>query len=301
VKRTSTAAGEPGGLPADIAVRLRDIGPRIDGPLTSELYAPLHPREPYADVTVARDLRYGPDERNVLDVFTGAGAGSAGRPVLVFIHGGGFARGSKRAPGSPFYDNVMLWATRQGLVGANVNYRLAPDHQWPSGIEDLAALVTWLHENVAEAGGDPDRIFLWGHSAGAAHAGDYIASRTLARKPAGLAGAILTSGFYDLGDEVSAWQSYYGDDVATYAQRSSLPGLARSDVPLFVNDAELDPPNFPPETAKLVEARRAAGKPVRYVHLLGHSHLSETYAVGTSDTSLSGPVLEFIEDVSCGR
>ena len=64
---------------------------------------------------------------------------------------------------------------------------------------------------------------------------------------------------------------------------------SRPNVPLFVNDAELDPDMFQEETAKLVAARAAAGKPLERVHLGGHSHISETYAVGTGDRSLSGP------------
>jgi hypothetical protein len=58
---------------------------------------------------------------------------------------------------------------------------------------------------------------------------------------------------------------------------------------------------FQEETAKLVAARAAAGKPVERVHLEGHSHISETYAVGTGDRSLSGPVLEFIRRVTTSR
>ena len=97
------------------------------------------------------------------------------------------------------------------------------------------------------------------------------------------------------------WKVYYGEDVATYAERSSLPGLVATPVPLLVSDAELDPDMFREETEKLVAARAAAGKPVERVHFRGHSHLSETYAVGTGDRSLSGPVLEFVRRVTAGQ
>ena len=290
--KTSTDTG----MPTAIAAELRNIGARIEAQQTAALYAPLQPQEPYAGTDVMRDLSYGPHERNVLDLFRAAGtAASARRPVVVFVHGGGFSRGSKHTPGSPFYDNVMLWAVAKGLVGVNINYRLAPEFTWPAGIEDLDALVAWLKANVARHGGDPERIFLWGHSAGAAHVADYIAAAALDGRDDGLAGAILTSGFYDLGDEVSVWAAYYGDDVSTYRERSSLPGLLATTTPLLVNDAELDPESFQLETRRLIRARAAAGRPVQHLHLLGHSHLSETYAVGTSDRTLSGPVHEFIQ------
>ena len=288
------------GMPEDIAAELRSIGARIETQRTAELYAPLQPKEPYAWLNVARDRKYGAHERNVLDVFTAPASGS-GKPVVVFVHGGGFARGDKRAAGLPFYDHIGLWAVGQGFVGVTLNYRLAPQSVWPSGVEDLTAAIAWLKANIAEHGGDPSKLVLWGHSAGAAHVADYVASAAKRNADAGVAGAVLTSGFYDLGSEVSVWKVYYGDDVTTYAERSSLPGLVATEVPLLVNDAELDPDMFREETDKLVAARAAAGKPIERVHLSGHSHISETYAIGTGDRSLSNPVLRFVRRVSAAR
>jgi triacylglycerol lipase len=298
------SAGGPAGkgIPPDIAAALREIGPKIDGRRTTELYAPLQPKEPYQNVWVRRDISYGPHERHVLDVFMPPEQESYRKsplkPVVVFIHGGGFAAGSKRAPNSPFYDNVGLWAASHGFVGVTINYRLAPEFQFPSGVEDLGRVVAFLQKHAKQYGGDPKKIFLWGHSAGAAHAGDYLANAANKHKNPGVAGAILTSGFYELPDTVSIWKAYYGDDVSKYKERSSLPGLVKSSVPLLVADAELDPESFKPDSDKLAEARAKAGKPVERVKLAGHSHLSELYAVNTNDETLSGPVLEFINKVS---
>ena len=320
----------PVGMPPRIAAALREIGPKIDGARTTELYAPLQPKEPYTGVVVARDVHYGPHDRHVLDVFSppprtagpgGAGPGgppasaggppagasasapgpaasagaAPGKPVVVFVHGGGFSRGAKHTPGSFAYDNVGLWAVDHGLIGITINYRLAPQYQWPAGIEDLTLLVAWLKAHAAEYGGDPNRIFLWGHSAGAAHVGDYVAHQTSSGADTGIAGAILTSGFYDLGDKVSIWKDYYGEDVSQYAARSSLPALLKTSTPLFVTYAELDPENFAADSIKLIQGRAAAGHPVRSIRLPGHSHISETFAVGSGDESLSGPVLDFVQ------
>jgi triacylglycerol lipase len=110
-----------------------------------------------------------------------------------------------------------------------------------------------------------------------------------------VAGAILMSAaVYDLGHDVSVWKAYYGDDVSKYAAESSLPGLLKSRTPLLVTDAELDPPNFQTQAEELTAARQAAGNPVQRLHVTGHSHLSEAYAIGTADDSVSGPVLKFI-------
>ena len=82
-------------------------------------------KEPYPGVKIERDVKYGAADRNLLDVFTPA-TDSSVRPVLIFVHGGAFVGGNKRGPGSPFYDNIMLWAVKNGFVGVNMTYRLAP-------------------------------------------------------------------------------------------------------------------------------------------------------------------------------
>ena len=230
-----------------------------------------------------------------------ASAPPPAKPVVVFVHGGGFNRGAKHTSGSVFFDNIGVWAVDHGLIGVTINYRLAPQYQWPSGIEDLTMLVAWLKAHVAEYGGDPNHIFLWGHSAGAAHVGDYVAHQSASGADTGIAGAILTSGFYDLGDKVSIWKDYYGTDVSQYAARSSLPQLLKTSTPLFVSYAELDPENFQADSVKLIQGRAADNRPVSNIRLPAHSHISETYAVGSGDESLSGPVLSFVRTLSDSR
>ncbi|HEY4341328.1 MAG TPA: nuclear transport factor 2 family protein [Steroidobacteraceae bacterium] len=286
--------GHPAGMPDATAAVLREIGPKVEAARTAKLYEPLQQREPYTDAVVTRDLAYGPDPRNTADVFMPLQRG-VHRPVVVFVYGGGFAGGAKHAPGSPFYDNIGRWAAAHDLVGVTANYRLAPKAQWPSGVQDMTELVAWLRKHISEYGGDPQHIFLWGHSSGGAHVADYLARSEVTHQDAHVAGAILMSAaVYDLGHEVSVWKAYYGEDVNKYAAESSLAGLAKSRIPLLVTDAELDPPNFQAQADALTQARKKAGNPVERLHVPGHSHLSEAYAIGTADDSVSGPVLKFI-------
>ena len=77
-----------------------------------------------AATKVTRDLAYGPDARHRLDLFVREG--TAGTPVFVFVHGGGFVMGDKHTEGSPFYSNVGEFAAAQGWVGVPMTYRLAP-------------------------------------------------------------------------------------------------------------------------------------------------------------------------------
>src|SRR5262245_17899204 len=120
-------AAQTGGMPADIASKLAELGPVINPPETAKLYASLHEKEPYQGVKVTRDIKFGPDEqRQALDVFVADSVTAVPRPVLMFVHGGGFLRGGRRTPGTPFYDNVMLVAARNQMVGVHTHYRLAP-------------------------------------------------------------------------------------------------------------------------------------------------------------------------------
>ncbi len=286
-------------MPADIAEKIAVIGRVVDPGKTGAIYGPLQEKEPYAGIKVARDVKYGPDPRNIVDVFTAEGASGA-RPVLMFVHGGEYIRGTKRAPGSPFYDNVMVWAARNGMVGVNVEYRLAPQHPWPAGAEDMGAAVRWTGEHIATYGGDPARIFLMGHSAGGTHVSTYVAHQEFhGPKGSGLAGAIFSSaGAYDLTrDPPSAGRTaYYGADVSKYAERSALPGLLKTSLPFMASAAELDPPAIEAQFVALKEAMCKTQRGcVRTILLPKHSHMSASYAINTADKLLTNQILEFVK------
>jgi acetyl esterase/lipase len=285
-------------MPEDIAWKLLEIGRVIDVPKTAALYAPLQQKEPYAGVKVERDVKYGPADRNLLDVFTPE-TSSSSRPVLIFIHGGGFVAGNKRNPGSPFYDNIMLWAVKNGFVGVNATYRLAPQFMWPAGPEDLASVVQWVSGKIGERGGDPARIFLIGQSAGAIHVAGYVSHPEFHKvKGGGLAGAVMVSGLYDLAASPAgdAEIAYFGSDPSRYAERSSLQGLLATKIPLMVTAAELDPPRFVEqyELIKQASCKRPGGCAHAFM-LPQHSHISEVYAINTADTRLTDEILEFVK------
>jgi acetyl esterase/lipase len=285
-------------LPPDIAAKLKELGRIIDPPKTQPLLAPLHEKEPYAGVKVERDIKYGSDERHVLDIFTPETAGT-NRPVLIFVHGGGFVAGNKRSnPTSPFFDNIMLWAARNGMVGVNMTYRLAPQFVWPAGSEDTGAAVRWVAANVASRGGDASRIFLAGHSAGAVHVANYVAHPQFhGPGGVGLAGVILISGLYDLtmSEASTSERTYFGTDASLYKDRSSLAGLLASKVPLMITIAELDPPNFEIQFNNLKDKACATRGCPRTFVLPEHSHISETYSINTKDTRLADELLAFVK------
>lgn len=276
---------------------MRELGPVIDPPKTAPIFAPLQEREPYTGIVVKRDLAYGPDDRNKLDVFLPEKAADASpRPVLIFVHGGAYVAGNKRAPGSPFYDNILLAAVKRGFVGVNITYRIAPAHPYPAATEDVAKAVQWTLDNIAANGGDPARVFIMGHSAGAAHVANYIAHVQFHGKAGhGLKGAVLISGIFDQTTFPTAPNvvAYFGDDRTKYAERSSLKGLVESKLPLLMMAAEINPPPFIAQSNALNDALCAAGRCPRYLTLKGHSHMSEVYSINTADRAVMDAVAEF--------
>jgi len=291
------ASVRAGTMPPDIAEKLVAIGRIIAVPQTNAIYAPLHATEPYAGVKTARDIKYGPAERNRLDVFTAENATGA-RPVLIYVHGGGFMRGDKTTAGSPFNDNVPLWAARNGMVGVNMTYRLAPQSTWPSGPQDMAAAVDWVRTNIGSYGGDPSRIYLMGSSAGANHVASYVAFPEFHAAPgSGLAGAILLSGSpFDLTVfDMTPYKPYFGDDPSKYAQMSPTAGLLKTSVPLMVVWAGLDPPGIEQASINLDAALCKAQRCPTKVVLKTHNHLSMNDAIGTQDTELTDQLLAFMK------
>jgi acetyl esterase/lipase len=294
----SAAWAQQSPMSEDIAWGLVELGPVVDLHNTAELYAPLQEKEPYQGVRIERDVKYGAAERNLLDVFLPEAASSS-RPVLIFVHGGAFVSGDRREPGTPFFDNIMLWAERNGFVGVNMTYRLAPQAKWPAGAEDIGSAVQWVANNIGGRGGDPARIYLMGHSAGAVHVASYVSHPEFYKvKGGGLAGAITVSGLYDLtamqlGDPERA---YFGADPSRYAEESSLQGLAKTGIPLMIVAAEMDPPAFLRQFELLKEAtcKRASGC-ARALILPQHSHMSEVYSINTADTRLTDEILDFVK------
>ncbi|NML42227.1 alpha/beta hydrolase [Ramlibacter sp. G-1-2-2] len=288
----------PSQVPPAIQAELEKLGRVVAPPPTAALYAPLQQKEPYAGVAVTRDERYGPDARHRLDVFTPA-AKDGPRPVLVFVHGGAFMGGDKRTGDSPFYDNIMLWAVANGMVGVNMTYRLAPQNQWPAAQQDLAAALRWVRANIVARGGDPERIFLMGHSAGAAHVAQYVGHPEFhVARGGGIAGAIMVSGLFDPSTaEVNPpLQSYFGKDPSKYEAQSALPGMSASKLPMLFAYAELDPSDFHRQAGQVRSALCEAKRCSPLLLLLGHSHMSEIYSINTADHALTDAIRTFVSE-----
>jgi hypothetical protein len=307
------------------------IGRAVCVPQTTQVYRPLHPNPPYTGVTIARDLSFGLDAKNVLDVFS-AEKGGGSRPVLIYVSGGAGNKQQGGPNGDVFYDNVMLWAVKNGMVGVNMQRR--PGEAWDDPAKDISLVVQWVEQNIARYKGNPGRVFMWAQSAGNVPTSTYIAHpEYYGPKGVGVKGVVfmsppafnilpatpppVTGGFGPCGQPnggaaptpppgaagkgggkgVGGKGKQAPPDPATQLARSNLPGLVNSKVPFMVSVAELDPPNIIGFAETLKDQLCKAGRCPAYVVYKDHSHISEVMSPDTADTSVTGPILKWIKSV----
>lgn len=322
-------------VPPQIAKELVAIGRGVCVPETAKIYRPLHPNPPYKGVSIARDISFGPDPKNVLDVFSPEKGGGS-RPVLIYVSGGAGNKQQGGPDGDVFYDNIMLWAVKNGMVGVNMQRR--PGEAWDDPAKDVGLVVRWVGDNIAKYKGNPGRVFIWSQSAGNVPVSTYVAhSEFYGPKGIGLKGAIFMSppafdilpatpppvrgGFAPCGQPTggtaastppaggpgAAARGKAGPgrgrgrgtqpDAATQLARSNLPGLTHSKIPFFVSTAELDPPNIVGFAETLRDQLCKAGRCPTYVVFKDHSHISEVMSPDTADTSVTGPILKWMKSV----
>lgn len=121
---------------------------------------------PESGLTTTRDIAFGPLPRQKLDVYQPAGLAAStrpgARPVVIFFYGGAWDSGNKSS-----YLFAAEALTSRGYVVVIPDYRVYPEVIFPTYMEDAALAVKWTFDNAAKFGGDPDRVFVMGHSAGA--------------------------------------------------------------------------------------------------------------------------------------
>jgi hypothetical protein len=187
-------------VPADIEAGLVKMGHIVDPPCTAKLYRPLMPandittsaQPTYPGITVVRDASFGPNPKDVVDIFS-ADKGPASRPVLIYVPGGaGNKIELQDREANAFYDNIMRWATKNGMVGVNMQRHTGQG--WDAGAKDISAMIQWVEANIAKYHGNPERMFIWAHSAGNMPLGTYIGRPELyGPKGAGVKGVIFMS------------------------------------------------------------------------------------------------------------
>ena len=268
-----------------------------------DAYGPLLERTSRQGLAVSRDLPYGPHTRHRLDIFRPDRARDA--PMAVFVHGGAFVRGDKRTS-EQLYDNVLFWFARQGFVGVNLEYRLAPEAAYPGGAEDVQRALRWLEANAAAHGGDPRRILLIGHSAGGTHAAACVFDPAVAGEPPAARALVLVSARLRAdrrpdNPNAEGVAAYHGPDASLDEARSPVSHAARSALPVLVAVAEFENPLL--DVYGLEFAHRLAesrGRAPRFLQLRGHNHMSIVAHFDSGEDALGREILDFFAEVEAG-
>jgi acetyl esterase len=293
-------------LPDELQKAMDRIGPLWQADIRKyrdaiwDAFVPLLRAAPKDGVVVTRDIPYGSHPRQVLDVHRPANRPDA--PIVVFMHGGAFVRGDKSV-NDEGYGNLLTWFARQGYVGLNVEYRLAPEAVYPAGADDLEAVIAWIRRSRHDHGGNPDRIFLIGHSAGGTHVATYAFDPEAGHLGRGVAGVVLISARLraDVSPEnpnADGVRAYFGADEATYDARSPVTYAGTGLMPTFVAIAEFENPLLDVYGAEFVYRRSAAlRRAIPFIRMARHNHISIVAHFNTADEILGREIVRFFESV----
>lgn len=220
---------------------------------------------------VAAGAAFGDDPRQRLDLYAPAKL-TAPAPVLVFFYGGNWSsghRGGYRFVGEAF--------AARGFIVAIPDYRLVPQVRFPGFVQDGASAIRWVRDNVRRYGGDPSRIALAGHSAGA-YIAMMLALDTRWLNAAGVASATISAvaglaGPYDFYPfDVAASENAFG--AYPHPEETQPINFVRRDAPpAFLAAGDRDTTVKPRNSIALAQALRAAGARVELKLYPGLGHV----------------------------
>ena len=274
---------------------LRTKGPRVwldmdqkelDDAYDQSVWAPNQPhvskrRALWSESTRARfkpeRIAYGPTEIEQVDIYKTT-RGNA--PIQVFIHGGAWRRGSAKDSAYPAEMFVTAGAIFIAIDFVSVEQA---DGDLMTMADQVRRAIAWVYKNAARFDGDPNRLYLSGHSSGAHLSG--VALVTDWQKNFGLPsdivkGAVLISGMYDLKAVALSKRSKYVKFTDAVVQSlSAQRHLDKLNTPLVLAHGTLESPEFQRQTREFAAAVKTAGKPVQLIVAEGYNHfeLPETF------------------------
>ncbi len=239
-----------------------------------------------------RDIAYGDREEERLDIFL---TDRTPAPVRIFFHGGAWLRNTK--------ENAAYAAKMHVEAGAHfiaVNFAKADQAPLDEMIRQSRSAVAWVYRNIADFGGDPERILIAGISSGA-HQGGLVLCADWSEfgLPAEvIKGAALTSGMYDLKPvRLSARNDYLHLDEAAALRNSAIHHIPARGCPLIIAHAEHDSDEFRRQSRTFAAAWVEHGHPLRYIPMAGFNHFSIGGELGDPDSALGGALLDQLRDL----
>lgn len=239
------------------------------------MFATFTPKDPA--LRVARNAAYGAHAYQRLDVYAPR-RGARAAPVAVFFYGGSWDTGRRQD-----YGWVGQALASRGFVTVVPDYGLYPAVRYPGFLEDGAKAVRWAQDHAAEFGGDPGRIVLVGHSAGAYNAAmialDHRYLTAVGVSPRHIKALAGLSGPYDflpLTDPIAERTFGQAEDLAA-TQPTHF--VSADSPPAFLATGDADTMVYPKNTVKLAAKLRAAGVEVEEEHYAGVDHVRMVLAL----------------------
>ncbi|KAM0752590.1 alpha/beta-hydrolase [Meredithblackwellia eburnea MCA 4105] len=265
-------------------------------------------------VTKVTDVKYGDKDRNFLDVFYPT-EGPSGKPVLMYVHGGGFFSGDK-AWSDKVYANVGNYFAERGVVTVIPNHRLVPNARHPDGADDVQAARDWIFANIADAkfgGGNPNFVVIWGHSSGGAHVMSNLCApgtTTIHPPVAGLA-LLSVPWWFDMRKPMrnSIINQYYGTNVEEKWEPDSPLGLFKripdnspllnpASIPILLGTVKYEVEEACDGMIKFMNEYRSRSTPKGALPLISviddHNHLSNVLSIGSEDEVQGKALLDYI-------
>jgi acetyl esterase/lipase len=258
-----------------------------------------------AEPKVHRDLPYAgtKDKRQTLDVH--APAGGKNLPVIVWVHGGGWQRGDKSE-----VDSKPKAFVAKGFVFVSVNYRLLYDVTIKQMAGDVAGAIRWTHDHAKEYGGDPDTLFVMGHSAGAqlaalvcADAG-YLKAEKLSLTV--IKGCVPVDGdTYDVPMQIRTvekkradiYRKKFGDADSQKALSPVTHAARGKDIPPFLILHVADHPETKGQSERLARALQGVGVSAKAYPAREKTHTTINSDLGLADDPPTQAVFEFLAGV----
>ncbi|WP_375436904.1 alpha/beta hydrolase [uncultured Hymenobacter sp.] len=275
--------------------------------LVANEYATARPSRRTQDVAYvpATDPAYDA-ERHLLDVYAPKRKATKPYPVVIFIHGGSWNSGNKN-----FYSFIGRRLAKQGVVAVVINYRLSPKVEAPAMADDCTRAVIWTTEHIQEYGGDSQRVFLMGHSAGAGLAAllaadnRLFARRGLATNP--VRGALLDDpAGLDMFDYLTKLEypgdaQYlvpYGKQPEVWKDVSALYHLTAATPPFLIFIGSETYPSIRNSSRKFQQKLTELGRPPQFTVLPGKKHIPMVLQLYWKDNVLYQELLKLVKAVN---
>jgi acetyl esterase/lipase len=214
-------------------------------------------------------VAYAPELGLSLDIYRPQRSDPRAAPVVVFFYGGAWQRGTREQ-----YRFVGRRLAQNGVLAVVADYRTWPRAGFPAFVDDAARAVAWAHRNAAAHGGDPRRLFVAGHSAGAQIAalvgadGRYLRAHGL--EPRDLAGVVGLSGPYDFAI-TGQYVPIFGDP-AQWPRAQAVNAVGGDEPPFLLVHGEADRVVEAYDSRLMAERLRARGVDARLLMLPGAAH-----------------------------